>query len=147
MALNMCGMRSNGIEIHSLFLSKNFPASRGEAPRTPKAPEAGGFAPTPPSVIRLSCTTLFNTSPSLDIFILKFRKPDHGFWSSILRYLCPTKFLFQKFLMTLMHVICDLPPPPKSKILASPMRQQGHLKSATPTKAILKQYAGKLSMA
>ena len=31
------------------------------------------------------------------------------------------KFLFRKFLMTSLHVICGLPPPPQSKIPATPM--------------------------
>ena len=44
-------------------------------------------------------------------------KPGHGFWCFILRYLCShKKFLFWKILITSLHVICGLlPPPPNQK--------------------------------
>ena len=83
---------------------------------------------TLPQDPRLSYTTSLNTSSNLDIFtfLLTFglnslplvkswssAKPGHGFWSSVPRYLCPTKFFFRKFLMTSLHVICGLTPPSK----------------------------------
>ena len=41
--------------------------------------------------IRLSNTSLLNTSPNLDIFTFNFGKPDNSFWSFVLQYLCPAK--------------------------------------------------------
>ena len=116
MALNTCEMWSNSIKI--AFFSKNYK----------KRQAAGGFAPRPPSVIRLNYSTLLNSnmSPNLNIFAfwllvwaLSLERvpsyvliPGHGFWSSILRYLCPPqKVPLSKFLMTSLHVICGLPPP------------------------------------
>ena len=54
MALNTCEMYFNGIKmaVFSKKLSKN-------------RPTAGGFAPRPPSVLRLRYTTFLNTSPKL----------------------------------------------------------------------------------
>ena len=80
---------------------------------------------------RLSCTALLNSQHFSQIFslfnflvwalfplaIYQFRaKIGHGFWSSTPRYLCPAKkFLFRKFLMTPLHVICGLPSFPNKK--------------------------------
>ena len=71
------------------------------------------------------------SSPNLNIFgklfnfWLKFSpfnktlvtcQPRPGFWSSILRHLCPMKRpSFRKLLMASLHVICGLPPSPQSK--------------------------------
>ena len=84
-------------------------------------------------MIRVSCTTLLNTSPNSLLFKLWF-KPSllskilvkchhtgYDFWSSILRWLCPTKVPSSKILD---HVIvCDFwfELPPLSKILATPV--------------------------
>ena len=113
MALNTYEMWSNGIKI--AFVTKKLPSVRY------------------PSVIRLSCSTVFNTSPNSLLFKLWF-KPSllskilvkchhtrYDFWSSILRWLCPTKVPFSKISD---HVIvCDFwyGPPPVSKILATPV--------------------------
>ena len=69
---------------------------------------AGGFAPRPPSLIRLSYTSSFTHVSQFTHF--HFSKPDHGFWPFIL-------FLFRKFLITSLQ--CNLGP--QSKILATPM--------------------------
>ena len=84
-----------------------------------------------PSVILLSYVSLLNTSPTLDIFAFYTTSP----FSKILLQ-CQTgprllifhstislphkKFLFRRFLITLLHVIYGLPPL-QSKILATPM--------------------------
>ena len=88
-------------------------------------PAAGGFVPRSPSVIRLSKLVYFYTSPNLDIFIFNFWFKPFPFRK--LSFKCQTrprllifhstislshkKFLFQKFLMTSLHVIFGLPPP------------------------------------
>ena len=56
MALNTCEMYFNGIKI--VVFSKKLTKNR---------PTAGGFAPRPPSVLRLRYTTFLNTSRKLDI--------------------------------------------------------------------------------
>ena len=71
---------------------------------TKNRPAVGGFAPRPPSVMRLSYASFFNTSPKLDIYtfqllvfalsvckILFWVPAGNDFRSSIPRYLCPTK--------------------------------------------------------
>ena len=86
----------------------------------------GGFVPRSPSEIRLSKLVYLHKPPNLDIFICNF-----WFKSSPFRKLsvkCQTRprllifhstislshkmFLFRKFLMTSLHVIFGLPPPP-----------------------------------
>ena len=91
-----------------------------------------GFAPRPPSVTRfdLQYTSLFNTSPTLNIFtfqllILSAPPPpppplnefvvtcQHQATASDLPFydiFVPTKNFFSKFLMTSLHVICGLGP-------------------------------------
>ena len=84
-------------------------------------------------MIRVSCTTLLNTSPNSLLFKLWF-KPSllskilvkchhtgYDFWSSILRWLCLTKVTFSKISDTSLYVIFGLGPPPLSKILATPV--------------------------
>ena len=98
-----------------------------------KLPSSWGFGPKPPSVMLLSKLVCLHTSPNLHIFIFNFwfkllpfenssliAKPGHGFWSYILRYPCPpkSKFLFQKFLMTSLHVIFGL--------ALHPIKNSGH---------------------
>ena len=93
---------------------------------------AGGFAPRPPSVIRLSYTRLLTMSPTLDILTFQHllqtlplqqnpscgAKPGHGFWSSILRYRCPVKSAsFQKCFKMSLHAIWA----PPIKNLGSPV--------------------------
>ena len=114
MALNTCEMWSNGIKI--AVFSKKIQKNR---------PAAGGFVSRPPSVTRLNysttsllkhvsqfrhlCTLGICLSPLLER--VPMPTPGHGFWSSILRYLCHTqKIPLSKFLMTSVHVICGLPP-------------------------------------
>ena len=77
------------------------------------------------------CSRLLNTSPKLDIYhlhflIISFRPlPLSKSWLSAIRQrlqifhstisLPHKKFLFRKFLMTSLHVICGLAPPPNQK--------------------------------
>ena len=52
---------------------------------TKNRPAAGGFAPRPPSVIRLSYTDFFNTSPKLDISLFYYQFEPSTFAKSWLR--------------------------------------------------------------
>ena len=70
MALNTREMRSNRIQ--KAFFSKklqNRPAAKGFAHRPPYPLVAGGKAPRPPSVIRLSILAYSHTSPKLHLHI------------------------------------------------------------------------------
>ena len=69
MALNMSEMWFNGIKIAFFFqkITKIRPEAWGFAPRPPKLPAAGGPAPRPLSVLRLSYFGCLKTSPRLPI--------------------------------------------------------------------------------
>ena len=103
-----------------------------------KLPSSWGFGPKPPSVIRLSKLVFLHRSPNLHIFIFNFWIKRSPFWKLFVKCqsrpqlliiqsrisLSHKKFLFQKFLMTLLHVIFGLALP-HSKILATPMHRGG----------------------
>ena len=121
MVLNSCEMWSNGIKI-AFF--KKIPKNR---------PATGGFVPRSPSVIRLNKLVYLHKSPYLDIFICNFffkpspfrklsvkcqTRPRLPIFHSTIS-LSHKKFLFRKFLMTLLQVIFNLPPLP-------PIKNPGH---------------------
>ena len=85
----------NVIQWHwNCFFSKNRLAAESFANKTPIASDCWRLCPQPPSLIRLSYTSLLNTFPNLDI--LTFGKPGRGIWFSILWYLCSTiRFSFE----------------------------------------------------
>ena len=100
---------------------------------TKNRPTAGGFAPRPPSVLRLRYTTFFNTSPKLDIctfqLLLKalslckiLLKCQQATISDLLSYdiFVPQTVLLFKIFDDV--ISCDLwfGPPYQSKILATP---------------------------
>ena len=101
-------------------------------------PSSWGFGPKPPSVIRLSKLVFLHRSPNLHIFIFNFWIKRSPFRKLFVKCqsrpqlliiqsrisLSHKKFLFQKFLMTLLHVIFGLALP-QSKILATPMHRGG----------------------
>ena len=74
MAVNSCEMWSNGIKI--VFFPKTYKnrpdlhtkIAQGFAPRPPWPPAAGGSAPRPPSVKRLSRLAYSHTYPKFDIY-------------------------------------------------------------------------------
>ena len=118
MVLNTCEMWSNGIKIAFFFkkITKNRPAT-------------GGYVPRSPYVIRLNKLGYLHKSPNLDIFICNFwfkpspfrklsvkcqTRPRLLIFHSTIS-LSKRKFLFRKFLMTSLHVICGLAPPPNQK--------------------------------
>ena len=96
---------------------------------TKNRPVTGGYVPRSPSVIRLSKLVYLHKSPNLDIFIYNFWFKPYPFRKLSVK--CQTrprllifhstislshkKFLFQKFLMTSLHVIFGLAPPPPIK--------------------------------
>ena len=125
MALNSCKMWSNGVK--TAFFSK----------MTKNCPAAGGFAPRPPQWIcfELQYTFLLNTAPNLDIPTVLTIGLSFPLWTSSWLHanarprllifhstisLPPQKIPRTRFLMTSLHVICGLGPPPQSKILATP---------------------------
>ena len=84
-------------------------------------PSGWGLYPRTPYVIRLSYTNLLNTFPNLDISTFKFSFEPSPFRKILGN--CQTRFCllifhftillsFRKFLMTSLHVICGLDPPP-----------------------------------
>ena len=107
MAMNTCEILSNGTK-RAFFFQKIIT----------NRPAAGVFAPRPLSVIRLSYTTLFKTSPNADIFkpsplakslsSAKNRPLLLIFHSAV--SLSHKKFLFRKFLWTSLHAVCGLAP-------------------------------------
>ena len=115
MVLNTCEMWSNGTKI--AFFFKKIPKNRTAT---------GGFIPTSLSVIRLSKLVYLHKSPNLDIFICNFWFKPSPFRKLSVK--CQTrprllifhstislshkKFLLRKFLMTSLHVIFGLGPPP-----------------------------------
>ena len=116
MALNTCEMWSTGIKI--VFFPKTYK----------NRPAAGGFAPRPPSVIRLSTiayswlTQHVSYGRHLLFLTINFRPlPIPKSWLSAYRLqlqifqstisLAHKKVLFWKFLMTSLHMICGLGPP------------------------------------
>ena len=117
MAMNTCEMWFDGIKKGSFFFKK--------LQKIGQRPEA--LPPRPPAVIRLSnnsfahnsfliwAFSLFNFwfKPSLISKTWITAKPGHDFWSSILLYF-HKNFLFRKFLMTSLHVICGVGPPIKN---------------------------------
>ena len=127
MALNMCEMWSNGIKI--AYYSKKFQklTQRLEAEtQTPIATGGWGLGPQTPSVIRLSTlaysASLLSSTFPLSNYCISFRPlPLPKSWLSANRLQLqvfhstisfPHKnFLFWKFLMTSLHVICALGPP------------------------------------
>ena len=99
-----------------------------------KPPAVGGSAPRPsPWYVWLKL--VYSTRFLLLIFLLinfgfeplplakSWLSAELGpsFWSSILRYLCPTKISLSKISLTSSHVICSLPP--QSNILATPVNR------------------------
>ena len=98
---------------------------------------AGNFAPDPylcprsPSVIRFRYTSLLYASPDSDILTFGSRglslQQNRGYVKNqatpsdlpFYNFFVPSKFLFQNFLMTSLHVICVLTP--QSKIFATPI--------------------------
>ena len=111
MVLNTCEMWSNGIKI-AFFPKKN----------AKKLPSSWGFGPKPPSVIPLSKLVCLHTSPNLHIFIFNFWFERPPFWKLFVKRQTRSrlliihstissshkKFLFQKLLMTSLHVIFGL---------------------------------------
>ena len=112
MALNTYEMWSNGIKI--AFVTKNCLASD---PRLWYAWVALLYATRLP----IHYFSSFGLSPLLSKILVKCHHTGYDFWSSILRWLCPTKVPFSKISD---HVIvCDFwfGPPSLSKILATPV--------------------------
>ena len=120
-------MWSNGIKI--AFFSKNLqksPSGWGLLPQTPIATRGWGLRPQTPVCETFEYTSLLNTSSKLNILIflsISFRPLSlpkswlnanglqlQNFHSTI--SLPHKKFLFWKFLMTSLHVICGLGPTP-----------------------------------
>ena len=112
MALNTCEMWFNGTEIN--FFSKKLRKIAQRLPPDHIASGSCGRSPRPPSVIRLNYSALlysthvsqFKHFPILTIILSLLLEqvpsyvptPGHGFWSFILRYLCPLKkILFRSF--------------------------------------------------
>ena len=110
------------------FFSKNLqksPSGRGLRPQIPIATGGWGLRPQTPVSDTFEYTSLLNTSPKLDIYTfltISFRPlPLSKSWLSAIRLqlqifhstisLPHKKFLFRKFLMTSLHVICGLGPP------------------------------------
>ena len=122
MALNTREMYFNGIKI--AVFSKKLIKNR---------PTAGGFAPKPPSVLRLRYTTFLNTSPKLDICtfqrLLKALPLQNPAWMpigndfrySIQWYLCPTKVPLLKIFDDVIACGLWFGLPYQSKILATPI--------------------------
>ena len=118
MALNRCKMWSNGIKI--AFFSK----------KSPKCP------PPDPRLWCVWFTLVYSTRLPIQTFLLfnfwfipkswlSTNNTGHGFWSSIVQYLClHKKSLFWKFLTTSMHVVCGLAPSPNGT--PTPMVQKWH---------------------
>ena len=135
MVLNTCEMWSNGIKIAFFFqkIPKNCRAT-------------GGFISRSPSVIRLSKLVCLHKSPNLDIFIFNFCFKPSTFGKLLVKWqtrprllifhsttsLSHKKFLFWKFLMTLLYVIFGLGKLPQSKILATPMHRGWHFEPCPP---------------
>ena len=118
------------------FFSKNLQkslSSWGLCPQTPIVTGGLGLRPQTPSAMRLS-TLAYSTrflSSTFTLLTISFCPlPLPKSWLSAIRLrlqifhstisLPNKKFLFRKFLMTSLHVICGLGPP-QLKILAAPM--------------------------
>ena len=119
------------------FFSKNLqksPTGWGLCPQTPIATGRWGLRPHTPVCNTFEYTSLLNTSPKLDrlhfltIWFHPLPLPKSRWSANRLQLqifhstisLPRKKFLFWKFLMTSLHMICGLVPP-QSKILATPM--------------------------
>ena len=95
MALNSCEMWSNGIKI--AFFSKNYEKSPNGLGLRPQTPVCDTFDLQYTSLLKhVSQFTHFRIlsiglSPFLEGVPSYESTPGHGFWSSILRYLCPHK--------------------------------------------------------
>ena len=122
-------MWSNGIKI-----TKNCPAAGGFAFRPLKPPMAGCRPQNPVwDTFELHWLTqhffrvrhLHFLTISLPLPLAKFRLNSNHWPRLSISYstmsLPHKKFLFWKFLITSLHVICGLSSPPQSKILATPM--------------------------
>ena len=105
----------------------------GVCPHTPIATGGWGLRPQTPVSDTFEYTSLLKTSPKLDLHFptISFHPlPSSKSWLSAIwlrLQICHStisllhkKFLFRKFMMTSLHVICGLGPP-QSKILATPM--------------------------
>ena len=125
------------------FFSKNLqksPSGWELCPQTPVAIGGWGLCPQTSVSDTFEYTSLlthvFQVRP-LHFSTISFRPlPLPTSWQSAIRLrlqifhstisLPHKKLLFRKFLMTSLHVICGLGPPPQSKILATPMRASNH---------------------
>ena len=116
MALKTSEMWSNGIKI--AFFPRNYkklPSGWGLRPQTPIC---GTFELQFTSLVKHVsqfwhfCILIIGLSPLLERVPIYVPTPGHGFWSSILQYLCPYKnFLFRSFWWRhcMWFVVC--PPP------------------------------------
>ena len=132
--------------------SKKSSGSEGFSLKPLKPPAAGGSATKTPvcdtsytiELHRLVTPVHSHTSPNFDIFTCNFGKPDHGFRSSILRYLCSTKVPLSKISdYDIASNLWFAPPPPiknSSYAYGRGVMQPGKRLSAKPwlTKGLLK---------
>ena len=121
--LNTCEMWSDGIKI--AFFQKNCQAAGASAPNPHLWYVWVNYsACTRLRIYIFSCLTFGLRALPFENSSLK-AKPGHGFWSYILRYLCPTKSSsFKNFWWR--HCMSFLVwPSPRSKILATPMHGWG----------------------
>ena len=125
-------MWSNGIKV-AFFFQKNCPAT-------------GGFVPRSPSVIRLNKLVYLHKSPNLHIFICNFWFKPSSFRKLLVKCQTRQRLLIFHYTISLSHknssfenfwwlhcmwfLVC--PPPPRSKILATPMHRVWHFEPCPP---------------
>ena len=125
MAVNTCEMWSNRIKIAFFQKLTKIAQRLGSSPPDPHN-HAGGSAPRPPSVIRLSAVAYSSRLLSQTFLMISFRPlalPKFWLNANGLRLqifhstisLPHNKFLFREFLMTSVQWICGLAPPPPIK--------------------------------
>ena len=159
MVLDSCESWSNGIKRVSFY--KKISQRLWAFPPDPHGLRRLGIPPPDPVYDNSWVTLVYShTSPTLLTHIPQFthlhfwfksstsskilvscKHTGRGFWSSNLQNLFPIKssFLFRKFMMTPLNVICGCPPP--SKVLATPML---HLASIYATKYFKKMVKRKM---